>query len=199
MSVCLLLIGDGRDDYRDRTIDSAKLSLPKLDDAVEIDDSDHKLGFAGAVAEGWRQVLERGHDWCFHLEADFVFNRPVPVADMRRVLEANPHLVQMALLRGPENPDERDAGGIIQQHPEDFKLVACDDGHQWVEHRRFFTTNPSLIPAWVMRSGWPQVAESEGHFGLNLFASDPHLRSAFWGDGTEWVAHIGRERVGVGY
>lgn len=198
MTTCLLVISDGRDDYRERSLASADACLPPFDDRVEVDDRDHRLGFAGAIAEGWRQVLERGHDWVFHLEADFVFNRPVPVDDMRRVLEAFPHLVQMALLRQPWNDQERAAGGIVQMHPEDYARHVWN-GHPFLEHRRHFTTNPCLYPAWVMRSGWPQEPESEGKFGISLFASDPALRAGYWGEGEEWTSHIGTVRVGVGY
>lgn len=197
MTICLLVISDGRDEYRDRSLASADACLPAFDDRIEVDDRDHKLGFAGAIALGWQEITQRGHRWCFHLEADFVFNRPVPIEDMRAVLEINPHLVQMALLRGPENEAEHAAGGIVQQHPEDYSLQHFG-GHSWLEHRRYFTTNPSLYPTWVMRSGWPQEPESEGKFGLSLFASDPTLRSAFWGNGDEWVQHVG-VRAGVGY
>lgn len=153
MTTCLLVISDGRDDYRERSLASADACLPPFDDRVEVDDRDHRLGFHGAIAEGWRQVSERGHDWVFHLESDFVFNRPVPVDDMRKVLQAFPHLVQMALLRGPENGDEHRAGGVVRQHPDAYSLQHFA-GFSWLEHRRFFTTNPSLYPAWVMRPGW---------------------------------------------
>lgn len=198
MSICLLVISDGRDGYRERSLASADVCLPPFADRIEVEDRDHRLGFAGAISEGWRRVLEAGHEWCFHLEADFVFNRPVPLGQMLRAMEANKHLVQMALLRGPENSAEASAGGVIEQHSNDY--VQIHDGpHSWLEHRRFFTTNPSLIPGWVMRAGWPQGSESEGHFGLNLFASDPALRAAFWGTGERWVEHIGAVRAGVGY
>jgi hypothetical protein len=114
-------------------------------------------------------------------------------------MDTHPHLVQMALLRQPWNEHERAAGGIVQMYPEDYEPRMDLQGCQWLEHRRHFTTNPSLVPTWVLRSGWPSPPESEGRFGINLFASDPKLRAGYWGDGSEWVEHIGRQRVGVGY
>lgn len=194
MTICLLLIGDGREDYAERTLVSAAENLPDFDYTVEVDDTDHKLGFAGAIQAGWELALTTDADFIFHLELDFTFNRPVPIDEMRATLERHRYLAQMALLRQPWNDRERKAGGIIQADPGNF---AFNDG--WIQHAKFFTTNPSLYPRWVAERGWPQGQQSEGHFSLKLFASDPKIRSAFWGDGSEWVTHIGNERQGTGY
>jgi hypothetical protein len=199
VTIALLLIGDGRDDVHDRCWESAQVYLPPVfDHKVVVDDRNHKLGFGGAIRKGWSEVLDTGADFCFHLEADFTFNRDVPLIDMVDVLDQHPHLVQMALLRQPWNEQEREAGGILEMHPDDYEQ--CSDGpYRWVEHRRNFTTNPSLIPTWVLGAGWPKRAQSEGHFGIALFGADPDLRGGYWGQGEEWVEHIGIERVGVGY
>lgn len=194
MTVCLLLIGDGRHDYRDRTLASAAENLPPFDYCVEVDDTDHEMGFAGAIQAGWDAALETDCDFIFHLELDFTFNRPVPIEEMRHTLELCPYLAQIALLRQPWNERERKAGGIVQADPGNF---AFNDG--WIQHAKFFTTNPSLYPRWVAERGWPQGQQSEGHFSLKLFASDTSVRSAFWGHGEEWVHHIGDERRGTGY
>jgi hypothetical protein len=63
-SWCLLRIGDGRDDDHERAWESLEQMLPSPDHIVTIDDRDHKLGFAGAIAEGWRQVRETGAAFC---------------------------------------------------------------------------------------------------------------------------------------
>lgn len=199
MSVCLLLVGDGRDDYRERAVESAELCLPRMDELVEIDDRDHRLGFAGAISVGWRQVLETGCDWVFHLELDFVFNQPIPVRDMVAVLEQNPGLAQMALMRQPVNSEEREAGGIVECHPDDFAEVG-DGTHTWTEHRRYWTTNPSVYSTRWCKLGWPQEPQSEGMFTHKLL-TDPLLRFGFWGPkhGPPMCEHIGYERAGVGY
>lgn len=199
MTVALLLIGDGRDDVHARSVQSAQDNLPAaFDERVVVDDRDHQLGFAGAIAQGWEQVLAAGVEFCFWLECDFEFLRPVPLDRMLAVLKAREHLVQIALLRQPVNDEEIAAGGIIQQHPEDYEMWGAGES-RWIEHRRFFTTNPCLVPTWIMRGGWPHVEQSEGHFGINLFASDPRLRSAYWGSGEQWVEHVGMVRAGHGY
>lgn len=199
MSVCLLLIGDGRDEYRDRTIESARECLPTLDRLVEIDDRAHELGFAGAIAEGWRQVLDTGAKWVFHLEADFVFQAPIPVDRMIGVLERQPHLAQIALKRQPWNAAERAAGGLVEQNPDDF-TQRTERGDIWTEHRRYWTTNPSVYPAALCAQGWPVEAKSEGAFTHRLL-EDPGLRFALWGAKFDppLVEHIGDGRAGHGY
>lgn len=197
MSTCLLLIGDGRDEYHDRSRASLREMLPDVDHHVEVDDREHELGFGGAIREGWRRALATGCDWLVHAELDFIYLRPVPLAAMIATLDAHPYLVQMALLRGPVNDAERAAGGVIEQHSDDYAAVRWG-GYCWREHRRHVTTNPAVWPRWVLERGWPTRSESEGHFGLDLFASDPSLRAAYWGLGAD-VQHIGEVRIGMGY
>lgn len=197
MTVALLLISDGREDYLQQTRRSAALCLPEFDQTIHIDDTAHVLGFAGAIQAGW-DLLHPDIDYVFHLEGDFTFNRPVPLDDMRQVLDENPHLTQLALLRQPWNRSEQLAGGVWQQHPDSYTRRGTWP-RQWMEHARFWTTNPCLYPRWVAERGWPRVPQSEGMFGLKLFAEDPARRAAFWGAGEEWVTHIGQERSGHGY
>ncbi len=201
MSVCLLRISDGRDEVHKRSFASLGECLPeqrKEDKVVEIRDPDHALGFAGAIAEGWRHVRESGCDWVFHAEMDFLYNAPIALDRMIAVLERMPKLVQLSLKRQPWNEREVAAGGIVEADPEDFTQVV-DRGDVWTEHRRYFTTNPSLYSAALCAQGWPQERESEGKFTHRLL-EDQDLRFGIWG--AKWdkplVEHIG-ERVGVGY
>lgn len=196
MNVCLLLITDGRLDYFDRALESAAASLPKFAQRVIVDDSAHRLGFAGAIQRGWDQVKT---DWVFHLEDDFTFNEPVPLGRMIAVLACRPYLAQLVLKRQPWNSDERAAGGIIEQHPDQYEQVT-DAGDVWTEHRKFWSTNPSVYSTGFCHQGWPQVDHSEGIFTHRLI-EDPDLRFAFWGGKFDppRVTHIGGERKGTGY
>ncbi len=201
MNVCLLLISDGRDDYLQATLKSAVHRLPRCRYLVHVDDRGHELGFAGAIAEGWRQVLETGADWVFHLEQDFTFNRPVPLEHMRHVLATHRELVQLVLKRQPWNPQEAAAGGIVEQDPDSYtERHDPATGAVWTEHRRFFSTNPSLYRARLCERGWPQTEFSEGVFTHRLL-EDPQARFAFWGakHREPWVHHIGDDRAGHGY
>lgn len=198
MSIALLMIGDGRDAYHERAMDSLKehIGLDKFDQAITVDDREHKLGFHGAIQHGWEQVHT---DYVFHMEMDFTLNWSIDLEPIIQTLSERKYLTQIALLRQPVNDAERDVGGVIQQFPESYEQVEMPDGRAWIEHSRFFTTNPCVYPAWIVERGWPQRAESEGHFSLRLFEEDPARRSAFWGHGEQWVHHIGDERAGKGY
>jgi hypothetical protein len=161
-----------------------------------------RSGFAGAYRSAWAWL--RIHDrnpLILSTEDDFVVTRDVDLRAMATVLDACPYLVQMALRRQAWNLAEIAAGGIVEQHPDEY--TDCHDGvHDWLEHRRFFTTNPSLFRRRLILSHeWPDGPDSEGRFGVKLLLTDPTARSAFWGarDSGEWVQHIGIQRVGKGY
>lgn len=199
MTVCLLRIADGRDEYHERCWASAKQMLPKFDHVVTVDDREHELGFSGAIAQGWRQVLDTGADWVMHLEMDFTFSAPVDVAAMIELLETQPHLAQVALKRQPVNQEELAAGGIVELHPDDFRQ-RFHGGVIWTENRRCFTTNPCVYSTLLCRHGWPQVPNSEGVF-THVLLEDPDVQFAFWGAKFDapLVQHIGDTRAGGGY
>lgn len=158
-----------------------------------------RQGFGGAIRSAWAYVKVRPERFVFHLEDDFTFNEPIDLPAMQHVLDRNPGLVQLALRRQPWNDAERSAGGIVEQHPDDY--VDCSDGiSDWLEHRRFFTTNPSMYRRALTEKEWPEGEHSEGVFGLQLCES-PGIRFGFWGERTDppAVHHIGDHRVGVGY
>lgn len=215
--ICLVVMTDGRVDCIVPTIESfANLNghiTTKLihDDSGDPDYSDWltrtypdfrvistegRQGFDGAYRSAHAHLRQLDEPYIFSTEDDFVIDKPVPLNAMASVLRRRPHLAQMALLRGPVNPEEHAAGGVIEQHPDDYTTVT--DGVTWREHRRFFTTNPSLYRRSLLdRHVWPQGANSEGRFGLELF-TDPAIKCAFWGTGVS-VTHIGHQRVGHGY
>lgn len=201
MSVCWLLIGDGRDSYHERSLASAREMLPAPDQVVTVDDSDHTLGFAGAIAAGWGQIVAATHrpDWVVHLELDFVFRRPVPIGRIVSVLERRPNLAQVCLKRQPVNETEIAAGGIIESRPDDYRQVV-DRGDIFCEHRVCFSTNPCVYPSALCHQGWPQEPHSEGVFTHRLL-SDPDCRFALWGAKGDppMVEHIGTVRAGNGY
>lgn len=160
-----------------------------------------RSGFAGAIRSAWAWLaVHTSEPYVFHLEDDFVFRRPVDLDELVGVLDAHPWLVQLALRRQPWNDRERAAGGIVELHPADY-TDRTDGQHCWLEHRRFFTTNPSLYRRTLTTRGWPSGPQSEGRFGVELLDAHPDWRFGFWGarDSGEWVEHIGVERAGTGY
>lgn len=198
MSICWLTIGDGRDEVHNRSLESAREHVPAGDFRVVIDDSDHELGFAGAITEGWRKVRETDANWVFHLELDFIFCAPIPVDRILAVLAREPHLAQVCLKRQPVNEEELRAGGIVERDPDAY-TQRVDRGDIFTEHRACFSTNPSFYPAALCAQGWPQKQFSEGLFTHRLL-EDPEVRFAFWGAKFDepLVEHIG-ERKGHGY
>lgn len=221
--VCLLVITDGRRDCISRTIPSALGNLKgsitrKLIYDDSGDDGHHdwlvdtfpgfevfshpmgRQGFGGAIRAAWAHLHDILEPVVVHVEDDFLFNRQVPLDEMIAVLQANPHLLQMALRRQPWNDEERAAGGIVELHPDDF-YDRTDGVHHWLEHRRFWTTNPCVYRSEIMwKHPWPKGPNSEGRFTIDLCRS-PKVRFGFWGarDSGEWVEHIGTERIGTGY
>lgn len=199
MSVCVLRIGDGRDDVHERSWASLRVMLPVVDHVVTVDDRDHRLGFSGAIVQGWRDVLMTGADWVFAAELDFTYREPIPLLGMIELLKAEPHLAQVVLKRQPVNEEECAAGGIVEAHPDDF-TQRVENGTIWTEHRRFWSTNPAVYSAKMCRHGWPQVPQSEGMFTHRLL-EDPNVRFCFWGAKFDepLVEHIGHVRTGHGY
>jgi hypothetical protein len=219
MTILLLVMTDGREDCIKRSIPSALAMLdgPITNRVIHDDSGDpyyqeflranfptfdlisghERLGFGGAIRNAWG-ILPKLYDfsWCFHLEDDFLFNVEIPLVKMIQVLESYPYLQQMALRRQPWNEREHLAGGVIEQYSEDFFQK-----ENWIEHRRWWTTNPCLYRRELCGREWPVGTESEGHFGIELFRENPEYQSAFWGlkSDAPQVHHIGNQRIGIGY
>jgi hypothetical protein len=233
MSVALLVVTDGRDDYLAHCVASVaeRLHGPIIEWWMFDDTGDRayrarladrfprfnhinggrRQGFGGAIRYAWARLqADSQADFVFHLEQDFVFTRDVALPDMVEVLDEHPHLVQMALRRQAWNPDERAAGGVVQRHPGAFRETSDDRGRCWLEHRLFFTTNPSLYRRSLCAGGWPAGERSEGAFTMRLCehgtpgpppVAGADVRFGYWGslDSGEWVEHIGQSRARRGY
>lgn len=217
----LLVMTDGRDDCLVETLASfaSRVAPPPAALLIHDDtgDAEHRTwvasrypaarvigsargGFGSAIRAAWDHLRRGKHAWVFHLEDDFTFNRDIDIADMQSVLAADETLAQMLLMRQPWNAAERAAGSVFAAAPEAF-TPANHPTVPHVLHRRYFSTNPSLYHRRLFDTrDWPEGAESEGRFGLNLFA-DPTVRCAVMGTLTDppWVTHIGDRRAGGGY
>jgi hypothetical protein len=213
---------DGRDDVLADTIELAAANVPHSRLVIHDDtgDNQHRFwlaekyrhlhpnvigghqrsGFGGAIRNAWTYLQAVPEPFVVHVEDDFLLTRKVDWIAAANVLVANPHLVQLALRRQPWNPEEEAAGGIVEQHPDDYTEREWE-GYQWLEHTRFFTTNPSIYRRTLCDFGWPDGENSEGRFGIGLLEHNPSWRFGFWGsrDSGEWCQHIGHERVGHGY
>ena len=225
MSITLLIITDGRKMFIEPTLAAVdagnKLIGPitrklihddsgdaeyaqwlntKYGDEYEIYSTGRRSGFGGAIISAWNQLQNDNNDWVFHLEDDFVIEEVVPLGEMMTVMDQNPHLVQMALRRQAWNEQEKTAGGIVEQDPDSY--TERDNGiHRWLEHRKFFTTNPSLYrKSLTVDHPWPTGNNSEGIYGINLFYAGNKM-SGYWGpkSSAPKCLHIGEFRNGGGY
>lgn len=205
VNVALVVVGDGRSRYLEQALDSLRRHVPAgtfcywriVDDSGgpwpvaftadwDVIRHDHRRGLAAAVNSAW-VGLPGDVDFVFHVEEDFVLQGPVEFDRMAKTLDAHPRLAQLVLKRQPGTPAEAAAGGIIEQHPDDYV-----DRDGWVEHRRIFSLNPCLIPRAVIDLGWP--ASNEAGFTDQLVAAGWSF--GFWGARADppKVWHIGTER-----
>lgn len=181
-------------------------------------------GFCGATRDAWLDASVGDHDHVFWLEHDFVISRPVDLRQLADVLNQHPMLAQMALMRDAVNQEEKAAGGLYEsrrgQYDARRSLAPAAEGSvrdvaemrnvpeaflgdrtmvDWVEHRAYLTSNPSLMARGFMRANpWPaeHAEECEGRFGLELRAAGYTFGA--WGNGEPWCTHIGH-RTGFGY
>lgn len=162
-----------------------------------------RRGFCGAIQSGWSAIPSEV-DFLVHLEDDFVFECPVDLSAMAHVLATHPELVQLVLKRQAWNDQEKAAGGIVEQWPDEYVDRRDAGPHDvplhWLEHRLFFSTNPTIYRRSLLDLGWPGPPACEGEFTRRVL-EDPAARFAFWGkrDDPPWVTHIGLERAGSGY
>ena len=217
-SIALLVITDGRADYIEQTIPSAAAMLKgPITQRVMFDDSGdpayrqwlrekfpeftlwyepERLGCGGAVQMAWKHLRAVDTDYVFHLEDDFLFNEIVPLDEMIEVLETHPYIYQMALRRQPWWQFEIDAGDVINWHAEDYIQK-----EKWIEHRRYFTQNPSLYRKSLIDLGWLNEAESENKFTQKITGNDSKAQFGLWGQREDKprVHHIGNLRMGTQY
>jgi hypothetical protein len=157
-------------------------------------------GFTPAMLNLWRYLRTRtwSFDYALLTEDDFRFERDVELDKMIGALRDHPELVQVALLRDAFYAAERERGGILGHPLDEFDQVDGNGSGSWLEHRRFFTLNPTVVRRSIFDAAWPNTEHSEAVFGRQLFA-DRTRRSALWGTGDAWVSHLGEVRAGAGY
>jgi hypothetical protein len=139
-------------------------------------------------------------DFVFWLEHDFEFLRTVDLELFASLLDEEPELAQVALMREPVNQEEIEAGGVVAKHRGrgDVFVEKMHRALPWLDHQAYFTTNPSLMTRTFMAENlWPaRMDECEGVMGIELRHKGFHY--AFAGEGEPWVRHHGT-RSGFGY
>lgn len=217
--VGVLCLTSGRREYLERTIASFNEQVKgNIKARIMVDDSgddafhqwvrerfpewrhiahDRQLGYAESMRSA--RAIAASHfkePYVFWLEDDFTFDVPVALDDLATLLDWEPKLAQVILLRGPAYPLEFEAGGIIQEHPHSY-VRAVHNGLWYLKHTRFYSSNPGLARREMFEWQWPRGGNTEGRFGKVLTRAGFFF--AFFGDGTPMVTHIGEERNGFGY
>ena len=204
---------DGRIEYLGRSLKSGREQLrPYPPVRVIVDDSGdattdliyacpgfmvamhtRRKGFTATVEDAWRITLQnKGVRYVFHAEDDFTYNEPVDLLALAAILDANPHLAQVALKRDPVNAEEEAAGGFMETRPPE----TWEQRDGFVEHDLNFTTNPSLIPRAALEVVIDSGREcSEPNVTETLRAAG--FRFAYFGtvDDPPRVTHIGARRM----
>ncbi len=166
-----------------------------IEQSVVINDEQHRLGMAGAVRAAWEWALETGADYLFHVEEDFLFERPIPLLDMAALLDRNPHLAQVVLKRQPWSDPEKAAGGIIEMNPDAYH--DCFDGSfWWTEHETLFSMNPSLIARRTLELEWDVANPGGVERAVTDACHDKGLKFAYYGRKSyrPRCAHVGYQR-----
>lgn len=160
------------------------------------------VGFTFGTDDCYATAAQSGLDWTFHLEDDFVILEPIDLRDIAAVLDAEPHLAQMAQIRTPWG-HEIPHGGYIPQNQDSYerkstrvKIGKRQVEHRWIETSRNWATNPALMKTQFFRDNpWPLVPLSEGVYGFQIRERNPAARFGLWGWGGPKCAHIGVDRV----
>ena len=159
---------------------------------------DGSLGFCRSCREAWTEAakdLRVQH--VFWLEHDFRFLRPVDLTELASVLDEQPQVAQMALMRDSIDDAERKAGGVYRFHKWDG--VEHSHRYRWLEHSSNLTTNPSLMRRQFMADNpWPIYRSGcEGKFSANLRRRGYMFGT--WDLGEVYVEHTGALRTGHSY
>lgn len=170
--------------------------------------TDARSGFGAAYNHAWNYLtMNVKEPWIFNLEDDFLFQKDIYLDGMIRVMNEHPYIIQMALRRQPWNDVEEAAGGVVECNPEAYeekRLNVFSESNRmyiaWLEHRLFWTTNPSLFRRQLCEGGFSTEVLAEGLMTFK-FLTDDEKRFAYWGgrESGVWVEHIGVERAGTVY
>lgn len=159
----------------------------------QIEQSAQQEGFCAATQRMWKLASQSKHPYVFYLENDFILLRQLDLQPLANVLDCNPMLGQMQLMRTAVNRKELSAGGLFESRPGEYKSRG-----DWLEQKSYVTTNPSLMrTSFLANNPFDEaVSDCEGIFGTKLVAAGYSF--GVWGDGSPWVRHVGR-RQGFGY
>lgn len=182
-------------------------------------------GFCKATARAWAEGAKPGVTHSVHLEHDFLLTRDVDWREVASVLDVNPQLAQMALMRDAVNDEEKAAGGLFESRRDEYAkrdfttrydvsyppgsnghgavLTEVESEFKWLQHRSYLTTNVSIMRRdWMEAHPWPDPEivplNCEGLHGFGLVQEGWYF--GVWGSGEPWTEHVGvRDGSGHSY
>jgi hypothetical protein len=224
MDICWIVLTDGRQDCLRSSLPSwIKHYGDKIENKIIIDDSADenyrgwlrfafphfklvttgmgRQGYSGAMQKVFDVFKESGNKYMLHLEDDYVLEHEFSIEDVITVLENNPDVAQMSIMRQPWFQNEIDHGGVLEALEvggSKFQEVNTQ-GFDWARHKAFYTCNPNIAQSWVTNYKWPEGSWSESRFSKTIFQDGKEC--GIWGSRSSWpyVKHIGRVRNGTGY
>lgn len=169
-------------------------------DIVPVDKE--RAGYVEAMRKVFSVAREANSPYVFHLEDDFLIKKEFDLNNFTSVLDQNSNLVQMSFLRDPWYENEIRDGGTLRTLVKHGKKIsrAKNKNFDWMEHRIFWTCNPSVYPLRITDEEWPDRKHSEFYFGRSLF-SDKKNKSAVWGKWSDkpLITHTGSYQKGINY
>lgn len=147
-------------------------------------------GYGPAMTTVFNEAANSGGNHFAFVEEDFRFTKPVDLSQWADHLDSHPYLAQIVAQRNAWFGNEIAAGGMLE----------ALDGHRetvdgLIEHRMFFSGNPTVLPRRTFERNWPTGQWSENQFRDRLL-ENPQTRFAITPDIR--VEHVG-ERSGTGY
>lgn len=232
MNYLLALLACGREDYTRRTLAAyAELLSPApsafycYDDGGQLDldavwpeawaevprtleSRPTRVGRCAGHANLWKHAAASEFDYVWTVEDDILLLRPLDLTLVAALLESEPTLKQVALIRAPWG-SEIPFGSFVEQRKAlghdwyerrkttrpGFETQASQD-IEWIESTWDWTSSPALLSTTLPREVvWPAEAGCESALGPAIMARYPDAVSGYLGAGELWCSHIGLERA----
>lgn len=226
MDLCWTVLTDGRKEYIEQCLPDW---IEWLDNSIQnkfiIDDSgdleyrywlcetfpsfkiiavgNQRAGYSAAMSRVFNTAKLSKNKYCLHLEDDFLLKRKFDIGGATSVLNSNKFLSQMSFIREPWYHNEIESGGLIEaierDNPDAVFEQKNTNGINWIEHKSYWTCNPSIFPRWLTSYKWPTGDWSESRFGRQLFNAGRTAGVFGYRGDKPYVEHIGRHRNGTKY
>lgn len=176
---------------------------------IVVDGETARVGRCSGHAHLWEatRLPEFAHmDWVFTIEDDVVLLRPLNLFHLAEVLDAEPDLAQLALVRCPWGV-EVEVGGFIPLFPDRYERrttwvekASYTAPARWIASSVDWTSSPALLRASLPRAvDWPGGHGCELELGPRIVEAGYATCSGYWGWGEPWCAHTGMKRVDGGF